>query len=103
EHGIPVLQPTGFRALRRPAVVERLRQVRAEIGLVAAYGRILPPEVLALAPRGFLNVHASLLPRWRGAWPMGAAILAGGEDSGGHDVGRQAAERAAGARRAGYG
>jgi methionyl-tRNA formyltransferase len=52
------------------------------VGIVAAYGAILRPDVLALPPRGFLNVHASLLPRWRGAWPVGAAILAGDAETG---------------------
>jgi len=79
EHGMPVLQPV---TLRRPAAVEALRRTQPEMGIVAAYGKLLPPDVLALAPRGFLNVHASVLPRWRGAWPVGAAILAGDRETG---------------------
>ncbi len=79
EHDIPVLQPV---SLRRPAAVEALRRTQAAIGVVAAYGKLLPLDVLALAPRGFLNVHASILPRWRGAWPVGAAILAGDQETG---------------------
>ncbi len=79
EHGLPVLQPP---SLRRPAAVAALAGLRPDLGIVAAYGAILRPDVLALPPRGFLNVHASLLPRWRGAWPVGAAILAGDEETG---------------------
>src|SRR5258708_4962918 len=74
EPGVPVLQPP---PLRRPAAVEALRRLRPDLGIVAAYAKILRPEVLDLPPHGFLNVHASLLPRWRGAWPIGAAIEAG--------------------------
>ena len=79
EHGLPVLQPP---SLRRPAAVAALAGLRPDLGIVAAYGAILRPDVLALPPRGFLNVHASLLPRWRGAWPVGAAILAGDAETG---------------------
>jgi methionyl-tRNA formyltransferase len=67
---------------RSPGVAERVRQAQPEVLVVAAYGRILPPELLALAPHGGLNVHASLLPRWRGASPIAAAILAGDTESG---------------------
>jgi methionyl-tRNA formyltransferase len=79
EHDVPVLQPV---SLRRPAAVEALRRTQPDVGVVAAYGKLLPPDVLTLVPRGFLNVHASILPRWRGAWPVGAAILAGDHESG---------------------
>jgi len=79
EHEIPVLQPA---SLRRPRAVQALRKTQPDLGIVAAYGKLLPPEVLAIAPRGFLNVHASVLPRWRGAWPVGAAILAGDDETG---------------------
>lgn len=67
---------------RQPDLVERVRQARPEVLVVAAYGRILPPELLAAAPNGGLNVHASLLPRWRGAAPVAAAILAGDTETG---------------------
>jgi methionyl-tRNA formyltransferase len=67
---------------RAPDVLERVRQAQPEVLVVAAYGRILPPELLELAPHGGLNVHASLLPRWRGASPIPAAILAGDAESG---------------------
>ncbi|HEX2034952.1 MAG TPA: methionyl-tRNA formyltransferase [Chloroflexota bacterium] len=79
EHGLPVLQPL---AVRRPAFLTALQRLRPKLGILAAYGRILPPDVLAAAPHGFLNVHASLLPRWRGAWPVGAAIMAGDTETG---------------------
>jgi methionyl-tRNA formyltransferase len=59
------------------AVVERLRALEPEVLCVASYGVILEPVLLELAPRGALNVHASLLPRWRGASPIQAAIRAG--------------------------
>jgi len=79
EHGIPVIQPV---ALKRPAAIAALARFTPDVGIVAAYGRILPPDVLAIPRHGHLNVHASLLPRWRGAWPIGAAILAGDAETG---------------------
>ena len=72
--GIEVVQPV---SVRRPRFVEWLRRVAPDLLLVAAYGKILPPAVLAIPPRGALNVHASLLPRHRGASPVSAALLAG--------------------------
>jgi methionyl-tRNA formyltransferase len=78
-HGIPVRQPI---ALRRPAAITTLVASRAEVGVVVAYGRILPVELLDSFPHGCLNVHGSLLPRWRGAWPIGAAIQAGDAETG---------------------
>ncbi len=74
EHGLAVSQP---RSLRRASVVAELAAVAADVIVVAAYGKILPPSVLDLPPHGCLNVHASLLPRHRGASPAAAAILAG--------------------------
>jgi methionyl-tRNA formyltransferase len=59
-----------------------LREVSAEAVVVAAYGLILPPAVLAIPPRGCLNIHASLLPRWRGAAPIQRALLAGDLETG---------------------
>lgn len=56
--------------------------LKADVAIVAAYGLILPPEILVLPARGCLNVHASLLPRWRGASPIQAAIRAGDAESG---------------------
>ena len=78
-HGIPVWQP---RSLRAPEAQEPIAAWRPEIIVVAAFGQILPPAVLALPPHGCLNVHASLLPRYRGASPIPAAILAGDETTG---------------------
>jgi methionyl-tRNA formyltransferase len=77
--GLPVWQPKGF---RRPEAAEHLRALAPEVIVVAAYGHLLPPAVLAIPPLGCLNVHASLLPRYRGAAPISAAILAGDSVSG---------------------
>mgnify|MGYP002633839216 CR=1 FL=1 len=72
--GLPVYQPD---SLKDPAVQARVRAAAPEIMIVAAYGLILPQELLDIPPRGALNIHASLLPRWRGAAPIQRAILAG--------------------------
>jgi methionyl-tRNA formyltransferase len=72
--GIHVFQPP---TLKDDAVVTRLAQARADVFVVVAYGRILAQRVLDLPRLGCLNVHGSLLPRWRGASPVQAAILAG--------------------------
>lgn len=74
ELGIQVLQPE---TLRDQTFQEHLRSLQAAVFVVAAYGKILPQVVLDVPRRGCLNVHASLLPRWRGASPITAAILAG--------------------------
>ena len=79
EAGIPVLQPE---TVRDPAVVERLRAEEADVFLVASYGEFLREEFLELPKVACLNVHPSLLPRWRGATPVQAAILAGDEETG---------------------
>ena len=63
-------------------LVARLREARPDAIAVVAYGRILPPEILGLPRLGCVNVHASLLPRWRGASPIQAAILAGDAETG---------------------
>jgi methionyl-tRNA formyltransferase len=76
---IPVLQPASLRDVEAVAAIEALQP---DIIIVAAYGLILPQEVLDIPVRGCLNVHASLLPRWRGAAPIQAAILAGDEQTG---------------------
>ncbi|MFQ6016516.1 MAG: methionyl-tRNA formyltransferase [Anaerolineae bacterium] len=78
-HGLDVLQP---KTLRRPEVVENLRSLEPEAIVVVAYGQILRPEVLSIPPRGCLNVHASLLPKYRGASPIVAALLAGENETG---------------------
>ena len=74
EHGLPVLQPE---RLKTPEALEALAAVGADIGVVAAYGKLLPQALLDLPKRGMVNVHASLLPRWRGAAPIHRAIQAG--------------------------
>jgi methionyl-tRNA formyltransferase len=79
ERGLPVLQPA---TLRDASVHADLARAAPEAIVVAAYGLMLPPGVLALPPRGCLNVHASLLPRWRGAAPIQRAILAGDTETG---------------------
>ena len=74
ERGIAVFQPLG---LKDEATLARLRALGADAMVVAAYGLILPEPVLAVARLGAINIHASLLPRWRGAAPIQRAILAG--------------------------
>lgn len=78
ELDIPVMEATRI----TPEVMDRLHEAEADIFCVAAYGCILPDEVLHMAPLGIVNVHASLLPRWRGAAPIQRAILAGDEHAG---------------------
>jgi methionyl-tRNA formyltransferase len=77
--GLPVFQPTSLKPAEAQAA---LRAVAAEVMVVAAYGLILPQAVLDIPRRGCLNIHASLLPRWRGAAPIQRAILAGDEVTG---------------------
>lgn len=72
--GIEVFQPL---TLRDESARETLRAVGADVFIVAAYGKLLPPEILALPPLGCVNIHASLLPRWRGAAPINRAVMAG--------------------------
>ncbi len=79
EHGLAVLQPE---TLRPPEAVAELASLRPDVIVVAAFGQILRPAVLSLPPHGCINVHASLLPRWRGAAPVQAAILAGDQVTG---------------------
>ena len=74
DQDIPVQQP---RTLRDPEAVAALAALQPDLLIVAAYGLILPQDVLDVPTHGCLNVHASLLPRWRGAAPIQAAILAG--------------------------
>jgi len=79
EVGVPIRQPV---TLRDPATIEVLRGFSPDIIVVAAYGAILPREVIDMPRLGCVNVHASLLPRWRGAAPIQRAILAGDELAG---------------------
>jgi methionyl-tRNA formyltransferase len=77
--GVEVYQPA---SARKPEVAERLRATGAELGVVVAYGKILPRGVLEAFPRGCVNVHGSLLPRWRGAAPIQRAVMAGDGETG---------------------
>jgi len=79
QHGIPVLQPV---SLKPPEQHEVLRSFNADVMVVVAYGLILPRAVLDIPRLGCLNIHGSLLPRWRGAAPIQRAILAGDEETG---------------------
>jgi methionyl-tRNA formyltransferase len=77
--GLEIFQPE---SLRPPEVAERLRAARADAMVVAAYGLLLPPGALEAAAHGAINIHASLLPRWRGAAPIQRALLAGDRETG---------------------
>ena len=79
EHGIPVLQPE---RAREPGFAAGLAASGADLGVVVAYGQILPDEVLASPRHGVINVHASLLPRYRGAAPIQRAVIAGERETG---------------------
>jgi len=79
ERGLPVLQPE---RLRHEDFLRALTDHGPDIGVVAAYGKILPEPVLALPRLGLVNVHASLLPRWRGASPVHRAVMAGDAETG---------------------
>jgi len=78
--GLPILQPTSLR--KEPAMVEALRTLAPDLFVVAAYGQILRKEVLTLPTHGPINVHASLLPAYRGASPITAALLDGRSETG---------------------
>ena len=79
QSSVPICQPT---ALKEPADWATLKEWRPDVLVVVAYGLILPQPVLDLPPLGCLNVHASLLPRWRGAAPIERALLAGDRETG---------------------
>jgi methionyl-tRNA formyltransferase len=79
EAGLPVVQPA---RLKDPAFLEAFAAVRPDVGAVAAYGRILPEQVIAIPPLGLINVHASLLPKYRGAAPVHRAVMAGEPETG---------------------
>lgn len=74
ELGLPVMQPE---RLRDPSTIEEIARLEPSLGLVVAYGELIPKALLDVPPHGFLNVHPSLLPRYRGASPIQAAILNG--------------------------
>ncbi|MBZ2169568.1 methionyl-tRNA formyltransferase [Marinobacter sp. F4216] len=77
--GIPVFQPV---SLKTPEAQQELANLKADAMIVAAYGLILPKAVLEIPVHGCINIHASILPRWRGAAPIQRAIAAGDEESG---------------------
>jgi len=79
QRGIPVLQPL---SLKKKSTQDALRELRPDVMIVVAYGLILPQAVLDIPQYGCWNVHASLLPRWRGAAPIQRAIEAGDEETG---------------------
>jgi methionyl-tRNA formyltransferase len=79
ELGLDVYQPE---RIRDASVAERLRAAAPDLMVVVAYGQIIPRAILEIPRRGVLNVHASLLPRWRGASPVAHAILAGDGETG---------------------
>jgi methionyl-tRNA formyltransferase len=77
--GLEVVQPD---RIGSPDVLERLRSLALDLGVVVAYGQIIPRAILEVPRHGAVNVHASLLPRWRGASPVAHAILAGDRETG---------------------
>jgi methionyl-tRNA formyltransferase len=79
EHGIPVHQPVNFKAAQD---LEALEAIGADLMVVVAYGLLLPQRVLDAPRLGCVNIHASLLPRWRGAAPIQRAVLAGDDETG---------------------
>jgi methionyl-tRNA formyltransferase len=79
QNKLPLFQPEH---LRKEEEIAPLAALKPEVIVVAAFGQLLRPAVLELAPHGCVNVHASLLPRWRGAAPISAAILAGDKETG---------------------
>ena len=78
-HDIPVFQPT---KLRDGTALAQLKELDPELIVVAAYGRILPDDILALAPKGCINVHSSLLPKYRGSAPINWAVVNGDAETG---------------------
>lgn len=79
EHGLPILQPE---RLKPPDVAEAIRAWQPDLGVVAAYGRIIPEALLELPRLGMINVHASLLPKYRGAAPVHRAVIDGETETG---------------------
>ena len=79
EQGLAISQPE---TLKDPVLMDRLGKLEPAVIVVAAYGLLFPPELLALPRHGCVNVHASLLPRWRGASPVQSAILSGDSETG---------------------
>ena len=79
KYDLPVYQPENF---REDETVEQLRQLKPDVVAVVAYGRILPQRVLDIPPKGCINIHASLLPKYRGSAPYQWAVLNGEKESG---------------------
>jgi methionyl-tRNA formyltransferase len=77
--GLPLIQPD---RLKDPAFLQTLRGWKPDIGVVAAYGKLIPEDVLHLPPHGMINVHASLLPKYRGAAPIHRAVIDGERETG---------------------
>lgn len=78
-HNIPILQPEN---LRDPSFQGKIKELSPHLCVISAYGKYIPPEILAIPPLGFINLHPSLLPRWRGADPIRWTILSGDEKTG---------------------
>ena len=78
--GLPVAKPERLKG--NAALLDQLRAAASDVGIVVAYGRLLPDEILEVPRLGFVNVHASLLPKYRGASPIQAALLAGDGETG---------------------
>ncbi len=79
QHGLPIWQPE---SVNTPEFASSLADIRPDVGVVAAFGQLLGRQILSIPKHGYLNVHASLLPRHRGASPIAAAILAGDTETG---------------------
>jgi methionyl-tRNA formyltransferase len=79
QHNLPVFQP---KRVRRPEVIAELKALKPDVTVVVAFGQILSKEALEIAPLGSINVHGSVLPRWRGAAPIQRAIMAGDTETG---------------------
>jgi len=79
EHNLPIYQP---KTLRTEEVRQQIRELAPELIVVVAYGRILPPEVLCVPPKGCINLHVSLLPKYRGAAPVQWSVINGDKETG---------------------
>ncbi|MGN0401547.1 MAG: methionyl-tRNA formyltransferase [Acetatifactor sp.] len=79
EHGIPLMQP---KRIKTPEAIEELKKYPAEVYIVAAFGQLLSQEILDIPPYGCLNIHASLLPKYRGASPIQHVLIDGEEKTG---------------------
>ncbi|MFZ5816720.1 MAG: methionyl-tRNA formyltransferase [Bacillota bacterium] len=78
-HNLPLFQP---RRVRRPEVIAQLKELGSDLTVVVAFGQILSKEALEISPLGSINVHGSILPRWRGAAPIHRAVMAGDTETG---------------------